>query len=271
MFALGTAEYISWPGTILAFLIIHFLLFPSSNGYNSSQDRDESSIGGLRYPPPVSSGLYYVTLWMDILAVALGLFISISFAFLILLFILISRAYSYRQIRLKRYPVISFILVYIFQGGVVYLMSLFAITNKHDFSSISSNTIICMGISSLFIGSVYPLTQIYQHKADKNDGVISISYKLGYMGTFVFSAVLFLLATFLVYVYFNKTGQLKYFRLFLLVMLPVVVWFLIWFLKVVRSVSQANYSNTMFMNIITSTCMNLFFLFLTINRYANWY
>jgi hypothetical protein len=43
-----------------------------------------------------------------------------------------------------------------------------------------------MSVASLFIGSVYPLTQIYQHEADKKDGVTTISYKLGYVGTFFF-------------------------------------------------------------------------------------
>jgi hypothetical protein len=53
-----------------------------------------------------------------------------------------------------------------------------------------------------FIGSVYPLTQIYQHEADKRDGVTSISYKLGYNGTFVFSGILFSIATVLLYYLF---------------------------------------------------------------------
>jgi 1,4-dihydroxy-2-naphthoate octaprenyltransferase len=56
-----------------------------------------------------------------------------------------------------------------------------------------------MDVASLFIGSVYPLTQIYQHEADKKDGVTSLSYKLGYSGTFVFSGIWFSIATVLLY------------------------------------------------------------------------
>ncbi|HEX3006223.1 MAG TPA: UbiA family prenyltransferase [Bacteroidales bacterium] len=271
MFALCTATGIYWPDTLLAFFILHFLIFPSSNGYNSFHDRDESSIGALRYPPPVSLKLFYATLVMDIVAVVLGIFISAYFALLALLFILVSRAYSYRPLRLKRFPVISFVIVSTFQGGLVYLMSTLAISNHVDLSFITSGTLICMVIATLFIGSVYPLTQIYQHVSDKNDGVISLSYKLGYVGTFIFSAILFLTATYFVYVYFNSIDHVRYFSLFMIVMLPVVTWFVVWFVKVLKNVTHANYDNTMFMNLVTASCMNLFFLFITINRYAEWY
>jgi 1,4-dihydroxy-2-naphthoate octaprenyltransferase len=57
----------------------------------------------------------------------------------------------------------------------------------------------------------------------------------------------------------------------MIVMFPVVIWFVFWFVKVAGSRQQANYRNTMFMNLVTATCMNLFFLFLIVNRYGKWY
>jgi 1,4-dihydroxy-2-naphthoate octaprenyltransferase len=271
MFALSTAETIHWPTAIAAFLIIHLLVFPSSNGYNSFQDKDDSSIGGIKNPPPVTASLYYVTLILDVVAIIMGLFISRWFAVFVLLFILVSRAYSYRGVRLKRYPVLSFLLVSSFQGGLVYLMSYMAVSNAPTLSFFSELTLICMAVSSLFIGSIYPLTQIYQHQSDKNDGVITISYRLGYRGTFVFSSILFLLATVLIYIYFDALNQLRFFLIFLVLMLPVMLWFLLWFIKVTKNTKQANYSNTMYMNMVTATCMNVFFLFILLNRYGSWY
>src|SRR5208283_3606205 len=108
LFALSQANQINWLNTVLAFVILHLLVFPSSNGYNSFQDRDETSIGGLRYPPKVNGNLYVVTLLFDVLAVLSSLLISVIFTLLILMFIITSRAYSYRKIRLKKYPVIGF-------------------------------------------------------------------------------------------------------------------------------------------------------------------
>jgi 1,4-dihydroxy-2-naphthoate octaprenyltransferase len=246
------------------------LVFPSSNGYNSCQDRDTTSIGGLKNPPPVSSKLYYTTLFLDILSIGASLFISVLFTVFVFAFILISHAYSYRPIRLKRYPFISFFTVSVFQGAVVYLMSLIAIENHHNLAFISSEVLMGMAISTLFMGSIYPLTQIYQHEADRTDGVISLSYKLGYIGTFVFSAILFLLATLCVFMYFRMAGNIALFLLFQLITLPVIIWFLIWFIKVIRSRKQANFENAMCMNLVTSVCMNIYFLFLFMNHYGNW-
>ena len=77
---------------MLIFFIIHFLLYPSSNGYNSYMDRDEESIGGIKTPLAPTRQLYYVTGMMDLLASLLGLFISIYFCLGTILYILASRA-----------------------------------------------------------------------------------------------------------------------------------------------------------------------------------
>jgi len=271
LFAFSQAGEVHWQNTILAFLILHLLVFPSSNGYNSYQDRDETSIGGLKYPPKVTSNLYYATLLMDILAVISGLIISVYFSFSVLVFIFMSRAYSYRPVRLKKYPFIGFLTVFVFQGAFVYFMSMSAIAGFSIPELFSADFIICMSISSLFIGSIYPLTQIYQHYADKNDGVISISYKLGYTGTFIFSGLLFSTANILMLVYFSMKDQTIAFILFFVMMLPVVYKLSVWFAKVRKDNVNADFENTMAMNLLTSVSMNVYFLILIINRYGNWF
>jgi len=271
LFALSQADSVNWLHALIAFLILHLLVFPASNGYNSYQDRDETSIGGLKTPPKVTSNLYYATLLMDILAVALGMIVSVYFSVFVLVFILMSRAYSYRKIRLKKYPVIGFLTVFIFQGAFVYFMALAAFNEMDTAELFSVNAIICMAISSLFMGSVYPLTQIYQHEADKNDGVISMSYKLGYNGTFVFSGVMFALAVLLLFYYFNMKNQIIALGVFLVMMLPVIIKLSSWFAKVRKDTKHANFENTMTMNILTSAIMNLYFLILIFNRYENWF
>lgn len=271
LFALSQSDTINWSDTLLAFFILHLLVFPSSNGYNSYQDKDEGSIGGLKYPPRVTVNLYYATLFMDISAVLLGLLISFYFSALTFLFIIVSRAYSYRGIRLKKYPVIGFLTVFIFQGAFVYLMAETAVSGFKMQYFISQASLICMAVSSLFIGSIYPLTQIYQHQSDKNDGVISLSYKLGYTGTFLFSGVLFSIAVLLLLYYFNQKQQIIPLIIFLIMMLPVIVRLSVWFAKVRQDAVHADFDNTMAINMLTSSIMNLYFLLLIINRYGNWF
>jgi 1,4-dihydroxy-2-naphthoate octaprenyltransferase len=271
LFALSQANVINWQTTAIAFVILHLFIFPSSNGYNSYQDRDETSIGGLKHPPKVTKNLFYTTLLLDVLGVLCALVVSFYFSLFVLIFVLMSRAYSYRNVRLKKYPFIGFLTVFIFQGAFVYLMASSAIAAFSIVDFFTLNNVICMSVASLFMGSVYPLTQIYQHEADKKDGVISISYKLGYIGTFVFSAILFSIATIFLFYYFNIKHQQLALVLFLFIMLPVITKLSIWFNKVRKDNTNANFENTMTMNLLTSTCMNLYFLLLILNNHYIWF
>src|ERR671913_1199203 len=180
---------------LLAFVILHLLVYPSSNGYNSYMDRDETPIGGLENPMLPTRQLFKTSVVMDGIAVTLSFFISSYFALGIMFYILASRAYSYRGIRLKQFPVIGFLTVFIFQGALVFFITYHGCSNPQ---TLAVPWLPCL-IASLLIGASYPLTQIYQHQQDKEDGVITLSYLLGKKGTFIFSLVLFSVATFLMY------------------------------------------------------------------------
>jgi 1,4-dihydroxy-2-naphthoate octaprenyltransferase len=145
-------------------------------------------------------------------------------------------------------------------------MSATAITALSPARLLTLNNLICMTLSSLFLGSAYPLTQIYQHEADKNDGVISLSYKLGYKGTFIFSSVLFTIASILLFYYLEMNNLHDEIFIFIIAILPVVLTLTVWFNKVRRNTENANFENTMRMNIINSCCMNLYFSVLVVNH-----
>src|ERR1700722_7503517 len=114
-FALGQVGEKDIFSAIIIFIILHLLIYPASNGYNSFMDRDETSIGGLKNPSQPTRQLFYTTVTMDIIAIILSCLVSIYFLVGILAYILASRAYSYRKIRLKKYPVIGYLTVIIFQ------------------------------------------------------------------------------------------------------------------------------------------------------------
>lgn len=263
LFALSQLPQINWKYAFLVFVILHLLVYPSSNGYNSYMDRDETPIGGLKKPMKPTKQLFYVTVIMDVLAIILSLQVSTLFTLCILLYILASRAYSYRRIRLKKYPFTGFLTVFIFQGAVIFFSVFHGVQNNE---SLNTPVFPCI-ISSLLIGALYPLTQIYQHAEDKKDGVVSISYVLGKKGTFVFSMLFFLAATFLLYLRFKQLDELNHFYWYLLIMLPVVLFFLYWMLKVWRNDSAANFRNSMWMNILSTVCTTIFFTILILVKY----
>jgi len=263
-FALGQVIPRDWGRALLVFLILHLLVYPASNGYNSYMDRDDSPIGGLAHPLQPTKQLFVVTLGMDMLALLLGLLVSWYFAAGLLVYILLSRAYSYRGIRLKKYPITGWLTVATCQGALVFFL---VYQGSHP-STAGSESLHApweaMIASALLLGGFYPLTQIYQHEADRRDGVRTLSMVLGYRGSFVFTGLLYTAAFLLMAHYFTSTLQFTEFYVLATCMLPVVVYFLIWAVRVWRDPSQANYANSIRMNLLGSICLNLGFLFVLI-------
>lgn len=263
-FAISQVTTVHTGRAVLVFLILHVLVYPASNGYNSYMDRDTNSIGGIEHPKLPTKELFYITILLDVLALALCLFISIWFLIGVLAFILASRAYSYRRIRLKKYPVIGYLTVIIFQGGLIYFLVKHGCSETLQFTQSWSAL---LG-SSFLIGAFYPLTQIYQHQQDKADGVTSISAALGYKGTFVFTIIIFSLAMGFLGWYFANNLELEHFLIIQICMLPTLVYFLWWMIKVFKDESAANFKNTMKMSIIGSLCSNIAFIsILMINHF----
>lgn len=251
----------TWQDVLWPFLLIHLLVYPASNGYNSYVDRDEHSIGGLERPPMPTVRLFYLTLVMDAAAVLLAvLLVSVAFAGALLIYILVSRAYSARQVRLKKYAVLGFLVVVVFQGGFTYYLTYLGVTQS--FLPLEGAVPWVLVACTLQIGGVYPLTQVYQHKQDLADGVVTLSYKLGYRGTFVFAALMFASCNFCYFMYFTAVGRLDSFFVLQAFFAPILAFFAYWFVQVWRSSSEANFRNTMLMNLIAAICMNLCFAIL---------
>ena len=261
LFAFSQVENPNLNNSILLFFILHFLIYPSSNGYNSYMDKDEFSIGGIKNPPKVPKQMFIVSLVIDTLAVLLSLvFFQYQISILLVLYILASRAYSFRGIRLKKYPVIGFLTVGLFQGSIVYLLSVWAISGSVYFSSIH---ILSSLISFLLIGAGYPLSQIYQHQQDQQDNVKTLSMMLGINGTFIFSGILFallgtLMALYFIYIKNNITDLM----LFGICLSPVTFVFYVWMKKTFTNKDEANFENTMKMNKTGAWAVNIFFVLL---------
>ena len=262
-FALAQVPQIDWTKAILIFFILHFLIYPASNGYNCYMDRDTESIGGLEKPPPPSRQLFLITIVLDIMGLLLSFFISLYFFAGMILYVAASKAYSYRGIRLKKYPVIGYMIVIFFQGAATFWL----VYHGSDVNETLNVPWQGMAICLLLIGGFYPLTQIYQHKQDVDDGVVSISYKLGYKGTFIFCAALYLLAFLLIAIWYIQRQQLQNLIMIQIFFIPVIVYFLWWFLQVNKNYSAANFKNTMRMNWLASACTNAAFILLLTGRF----
>jgi 1,4-dihydroxy-2-naphthoate polyprenyltransferase len=262
-FALSQTPSINWKDALLIFIVLHALVYPSSNGYNSYMDKDETAIGGIEKPLQPTKQLFFITIFMDVLAVIISLLVSVYFALGIVVYILASRAYSYRGIQLKKYPIIGYLTVVVFQGALTFWLVYYGTSvEKSLYVPVATIT-----GAALLIGGFYPLTQIYQHEADKKDGVTTISSLLGYRGTFIFTAIIYTFAFGILAYWFMATLQQTKFIVLQVFFIPVLFYFFAWAKKVWNNTAEANFKNTMQMNLRASICTNLAFITILILRF----
>lgn len=262
IFGLGQSVQVDAFNSIIIFISLHFFIYPASNAYNSFMDRDTGSIGALRNPPPVSEGVYFTSIILDIVGVLMMLLIDIKMIFLMIVYISVSKGYSWRKIRLKKYPVTGWLAVILFQGAYTFLLVSMAAENNFSSDWFTVQKIEGMILSTLLIGAYYPLTQIYQHDEDSRRGDFTISYRLGIPGTFIFSAILFLISFVEAFHYFKCYFNTYQFYIFGLCLLPAVVYFMNWFTKTIKNRQEADYTHTMRMTFISSTCLMVGFMIL---------
>lgn len=261
-FALGFTEHINIGATILCFILIHLFLYPSSNGYNSYMDRDETSIGGVEFPLTPTKQLFWVTILLDVTGFIISFFISGYFAIGFLIYLIFSRLYSYRGIRLKKYPVIGYLTVIINQGALIFIMVYLAASG-----SLANIPLLPIITATFLIGGFYPITQIYQHENDRKDGITTISMLLGKKGTIIFCGIMNSVALLLLFISYNHANRVIGFFIGLLFFIPVFILFSYWVKDIWKDESAANFKNTMRLNKVAAICTNLAFILIFIIYY----
>ena len=259
-FALSFVPNINWPKSLFIFVLLHGILYPSSNGYNSYMDRDEASIGGIEKPMQPTKQLFWVSVTLDVIGIILSLFISVKFCTAVVCYIICSRLYSYRGIRIKRFAILGYVTVILNQGMLTFYM---VFMGAND-GLIAAMPLLPFITSAFLIGGFYPITQVYQHKQDAADGVRTISMLLGIKGTFILCAFMYAVVFGLLFLYFEQKNNLVPFYVLQIFFLPIIVYFVRWIMQIWRNDFLADFKHTMQLNWIASTCTNLAFITLLI-------
>ncbi|WP_162416813.1 UbiA family prenyltransferase [Cyclobacterium roseum] len=262
-FALASVPELNALRALAVWLVLHLLLYPSSNGYNSYFDKDEKSIGGLKNPKKVTKGLYYLSLTFFLIALVISLTVDALFFWMVLVYGLVSMAYSHPSVRLKKYPYLSWLTAGFFQGAFTFWMCIAGISDSGLVWPLSWEHWMPALLTSLLLLGSYPLTQIYQHEEDLKRGDLTLSIKLGIFGTFGFSAIWLLLGGLAFAGYFVSIDKPWAVWLFLLAMFPVVIYFSLWFILARKDPeSYVSHRMSMWMNKISATALNAFFIYL---------
>ncbi len=165
------------------FGILHLLVYPASNGYNTYFDRDTGPIGGLASPPNVTLSLGRLVQVMDLAALVLTWMVVPKVFVGVLVYQVASRLYSYHRVRIKALPWLSLVMVGLFQGVLIYAM----------IAALASQAIAPGPLAAIFVYLVasYPITQAYQMDEDARRGDTTVAMVLGTKGCLAATGLLF--------------------------------------------------------------------------------
>lgn len=255
---------------IISFVAIHLFLYPADNGFNSYFERRTAGFAKLRNLEPVKNDLLWLAIVFDLIGILLGWYISWQFALMLLIYGIVSKAYTAPAIRLKKYGFLALIIVALFQGGFAYLMSILALHHL-TFKELNDGKILIPALlCAIMILGFYPLTQICQHKEDREHGDRTASMILGVHGTFIFCAVVFLFGSLGFYLYFIHYYQrVIYFLLFQVFLSPLFAFFILWYFAFLIDGTEATYRNSILMNKIAAGCLMAFFVTMAVLQ--NWF
>ncbi len=251
------AQRIDWLNFALAFAIIHLLLYPAANSFNSYYDKDASSIGGLENPPPVDRSLLAASLLLDAMAVLLGLLISWEFSAALLVYGLCSKLYSHSATRLKKRPVASAIGIALGQGALCFMMSYYGVQEGGEAFAPPLEPLLLAAISSLALLGVYPISQVYQHEEDARRGDLTLSMLLGVKGTFVFSGAVLLVSGLMLFLCLLAYQGTFSAILLLALAAPAAASFLKWGRECLADPAKALYRPAMRTLLLGATGMNI--------------
>jgi 4-hydroxybenzoate polyprenyltransferase len=188
---------IAWVHVLLAYIIIHILLYGGMNAFNSFYDRDEGPIGALLEPPPVNRMVFFTALLCKAAALIGATLLDLRFGLLVAVGIALSVAYSHPLWRWKERSLYAAVCIFVGQGILGVLWGWTAATWTGAPSAGLTpiwpvglvNTVGLLGAACWTLG-FYPLTGVYQIGADSQRGIRTLAVALGVKGCFLFAAAI---------------------------------------------------------------------------------
>ncbi len=195
---------------VLALLIMHVLALPSTYLFESHVKQGVSKV-------------LQPSLVLDVLAILGATFISGQVAMLVFIYILTYKVYFHPAIRLKRFAIVSFLIVMISNGAL-----LFAITEHAlQATSMDVNALAMQGVSIL-VGAFYVLTQFFTRAEDASFGDMTLLLRMGDKRTLMLVNSMLVAAILMFALHFFSTKHLFPFYVFLLFLAPVAAYLRWW-------------------------------------------
>ena len=190
---------------LLQFLNVHILLFGGATAFNSWWDKDTGPIGGLKHPPKMEPWMHKLSLGFMFFGLIWAVAVGIIYAGIYLVSLFLFWVYSSPHGRWKGHPLKSLIAIGVSTGLNSVLLGTLAAGGQ-----ITPMVLLGSFGAMLILLSLYPVSQVYQEKDDRQRGdkTFAITYGLKvvkqfFAGNFAAGSFLVVLVSYLINPYYG--------------------------------------------------------------------
>ncbi|MEX1062396.1 MAG: UbiA family prenyltransferase [Balneolaceae bacterium] len=166
-----------WRQFLLQFLNVHLLLFGGATAFNSYWDKDEGPVGGLRHPPAMERWMRDASILIQLAGLGWAVTAGAYFTAVYIISLILFWLYSTPLARWKGRPLLSMAAIGISTGLNSLLMG--ALAAGAEWNGL---LVIAGSGTTLILLSLYPVSQIFQMKADRNRGDSTFALIYGLRG-----------------------------------------------------------------------------------------
>jgi len=190
---------------LLQFLNVHILLFGGATAFNSWWDKDIGPVGGLKHPPKMEPWMHKLSLGFMFFGLIWSVAVGIIYAGIYLVSLFLFWVYSSPHGRWKGHPLKSLIAIGVSTGLNSVLLGTLAAGGQ-----ITPMVLLGSFGAMLILLSLYPVSQVYQEKDDRQRGdkTFAITYGLKvvkqfFAGNFAAGSFLVVLVSYLINPYYG--------------------------------------------------------------------
>lgn len=163
---------------LVAFLILHVLLYGGTTAYNSFYDQDTGPVTGLRHPPRAGPWCRSGGLLFMFTGAVLSVGVGVPFAALYAVIMGLSIGYSHPRVRWKNGPVSSLAVVAFGQGVLGFLAGA-VVAAPAGWPAWNAPLVLGGAAATLLTTGLYPLTQVFQVEEDLARGDRTFAARFG--------------------------------------------------------------------------------------------
>lgn len=210
LFAISQQAHVSFLVSSQLVLLLHVLVFPSAYMFELQVKNGNTKV--------ITPALAF-----DVAALFIASFMSYQVLVLVAAYTLVYKLYFHPVVRIKKYAILSLIMVMLTNGALI-----FSLVDVATTSSAQTQHALAIQATSILVGAFYMLSLLFTQKEDAQFGDVTLATRMGTKRLINFATILFVVSLVMMLLHFVSTKQLFHFYLFMLFFAPVAAYFRWW-------------------------------------------